>query len=94
MKVLILLMLISFLLIIGGWVFTSYSYFKKKRMSVAYGYLSVTYILHALVLTFLDLPNGFYIGFSLLWLGFHAIFRKLENISDKNDINKKEDNLL
>ena len=94
MKVLILFMLISFLLIIGGWVFTAYSYFKKKKLSKAYGFLAVTYILHALILAFIGLPNGFYIGFSLLWLGFHAIFRKIENISDKSDINKKEDNIL
>lgn len=94
MKVLVLLMLITTLLIVGGWIFTAYSFFKKKKMSIAYGFLAVTYIIHAFVLTLLGLPNGFYVGFSLLWLGFHAIFRKLENISYKIDINKKEDNIL
>lgn len=91
---LILLVLISSLAIVGAWIFTIYSYLKKKKLSITYGVLAITYIVHALMLSLVGIPNGFYIAFSLLWLGFHAMFRKLENISDKKDINKKEDNLL
>jgi len=93
-KTLLLFLLISSLVILSAWIFTAYSFFRKKRMSSAYGFLSITYAIHSLILLLNGLPCVFYIGFSLLWMGFHSIFRKLENIHDKNDINKKEDNLL
>lgn len=84
-------MMISSTLIVISWLFVMYSFIRKRNLSNSYGFIAITYILHAFVLQVAHLPNLFYIGFSILWLLFHSVTK---NISNKNDISKKEDNLL
>lgn len=79
-------LLITTLSIIFSWIYVIYCYIRKKNLSNAYGILAITYITHALSLQVLGLPSGFYIGFSILWIFFHTIFRKTEkNKSEKDE---------
>ena len=88
---LLLLPVITSFMILLSWIFFIYSSYKKKKLSIVYGLLSVIYILHALFLCINQLPFGWYVGFSILWIIFHHIYRKSENISTEGDISKKEE---
>lgn len=73
-----------------SWVYTGICWIRRSKLSRAYGFLSVTYILHSLILKINGESVAFYLGFSLFWLLCHSVFRKIENISSQRDITKKE----
>ena len=81
----VVFLLITMLSIIVSWIYVAYCYIRKKKLSNAYGILVITYIIHAVSLQILGLPSGFYIGFSILWLFFHTVFRKIEKNKNEKD---------
>lgn len=85
MNVLIFL-LATMVFIIFSWIYVAYCYLKKRKLSNAYGVLAISYITHAVSLQLVGMPSVFYIGFSIIWIIFHSIYRKVE----KNQINKNE----
>lgn len=70
----------TMILIMLSWVYVAYCYIRKRKLSNAYGVLAISYIIHAISLHILEMSNGFYIGFSIIWIIFHLIYGKIEKI--------------
>jgi hypothetical protein len=90
-NILDLFIVFSSLLLPFAWGFFLYTYLKKKKYSVAYGLLAISYIIFCVDLQLIGKPCGFYLFFSVLWVYFHYKFKKIENLLELNDINKKEE---
>jgi len=63
---------------------------KRVKVSTMYGYLSISYISHALACQMGNLPWLFYFIFSVIFLLIYSYNKKVENNQSENDINKKE----
>lgn len=76
--------------IVISWIIFFYGAFTKKLKSTMYGFLSISYIAHALSCKIIGIPWIFYFIMSAIFFLLFSFNKKLENKKLEDDINKKE----